>query len=251
MMRGGRFVPASAAADSGAVVADIRRIGCRLGREICVVIEDLCLKTGEVLVLDSASGTGKSTVLGLIAGIIASTRYDDSLHRLFGRDISVANEGGLPKAAELGFVLQSASLVPYLTVRQNIELPLRVTKGDLSQDWQGALFDRLGIGGLLHRYPDEISIGQRQRVAIARAMLAQPKLLLMDEPVSALDPANVRQVETLILDLAREAGSAIVLASHQVARSAFAAESRAQHRVVVQNGVSYSLFSYARGGVRR
>lgn len=232
------------------LVADIRRIGCRLGREFCVVIEDLTLEAGEVLVIDSASGTGKSTVLGLIAGIIPATKYEAGHHRLFGREISADAEDGLPKAAELGFVLQSATLVPYLTVRENIGLPQRVANLRTSLDWEASLFDRLGIEGLLDRYPEEISIGQKQRVAIARAMLARPRLLLMDEPVSALDPANVRQVESLILDLAREAGSAVVLASHQIARSAFAAKRRAQHHLVEQDGISYSLFSNPVGGGR-
>lgn len=233
---------------NAAPVADMFRVGCRLGREFCVVIERLQLRAGEVLVLDSPSGTGKSTVLGLIAGIVPAEPFEAGHHRLFGRPVSARAEGRLPKAADLGFVLQSATLVPYLTVGQNIGLPARVAGCAVSPGWRETLLQRLGIAGLQGRYPDEISIGQRQRVAIARAMLARPRLLLMDEPVSALDPANVRQVEQLILDLARAASSAVVLASHQVARSAFAGEARAQHRLVQQDGVTYSLFSHPGAG---
>jgi putative ABC transport system ATP-binding protein len=235
-------------AGHAAPVADMFRIGCRLGREFCVVIERLQLRAGEVLVLDSPSGTGKSTVLGLIAGVVPAEPFEAGHHRLFGRPVKATAERGLPRAAELGFVLQGATLVPYLTVSQNIGLPARVAGCSVSPGWRENLLQRLGIAGLHGRYPDEISIGQRQRVAIARAMLTRPRLLLMDEPVSALDPSNLRQVENLILDLAREASSAVLLASHQVARSAFAGEHKAQHRLVEQDGVTYSLFSHAGEG---
>ena len=152
----------------------------------------------------------------------------------------------MPKAAELGFVLQTSTLVPYLTVGDNIDLPAQIDRRPVPADWRAHLIGQLGLDPLLSRMPHQVSVGQRQRAAIARAMLCRPRLLLMDEPVSALDPVNVRRVETLILDLARQAGSAVVLASHQVERSAFVAERRAEHRVVHHQGIAYSLFSDGR-----
>jgi putative ABC transport system ATP-binding protein len=227
-----------------APVVDLRHVGCKLGRDFFVVIETLALYPGEVLVLDAPSGTGKSTVLGLIAGIIPPVVFPKRRHQLSGREVPASgDERLLPKAAEVGFVLQASTLVPYLTIGQNIRLPSELARVGVAIDWHRDLLEMLGIAQLQDRSPEEVSIGQRQRVAIARAMLARPRLLLLDEPVSALDPANVRQVESLILHLAREAGSAVVLASHQVDRSAFAAERRAKHRVVQKAGLTYSLFS--------
>jgi putative ABC transport system ATP-binding protein len=147
----------------------------------------------------------------------------------------------IPKWA--GFQLQASSLIPYLTVAQNIALPAKIAKIRFDPSWYQLLNERLALTDLQNRYPNQISVGQRQRASIARAMLTRPKLILMDEPVSALDPTNVHKVERLIIELAQDAGSAIVLASHQVDRGAFARERRATHRVIQRDAITYSLFS--------
>ncbi|OYU17404.1 MAG: ABC transporter ATP-binding protein [Rhodobacteraceae bacterium PARR1] len=229
-------------------VAELRNLGCALGSDLFVVIESLTLFAGDVLVLDAPSGTGKSTVLGLMAGIIPAADLQGRVQRMFGRDLADPSRPfAPPTAAELGFVLQTSTLIPYLSLAENIDLPAAIARCTVAADWRAQLIRQLGIETLLRRMPHQVSVGQRQRAAIARAMLARPRLLLMDEPVSALDPSNVRRVETLILDLARQAGAAVVLASHQVDRSAFAAERRAAHRVVHHQGVAYSLFHDAEG----
>ena len=229
-------------------VVEVRNLGCLLGPDLVVVIESLTLQAGEVMVLDAPSGTGKSTVLGLLAGIIPAAGFDGRRHRMFGRDFTAGSTIPSPDATELGFVLQTSSLVPYLTLGDNIDLPASIAGCTVPKAWRGQLIGQLGLDPLLSRMPDQVSVGQRQRAAIARAMLCRPRLLLMDEPVSALDPGNVRLVERLILDLAHQAGSAVLLASHQVERSAFATERRAAHRVMHHQGIAYSLFHDGRDG---
>ena len=95
---------------------------------------------------------------------------------------------------------------------------------------------------VLGRFPDALSVGQRQRVSVARALLARPSLLLLDEPVASLDPGNVEHDETLISHLADEAGSGILLASHQAQTGVFANVTRVSHRVLSHENVVYSLF---------
>jgi putative ABC transport system ATP-binding protein len=225
-------------------VVQIRNLGVQLGAEFAVQIEHLDMGPGEVVVLDAPSGAGKSTVLGLIAGAIKPIVVPACIHILSGRSVTAARRRtDYASANMLGFVLQSNVMVPYLTLEENIGLPLRITGDPPDTAWAAHLTGSLGLNPLLHRRPSQVSVGQRQRAALARALLGRPDLLLLDEPVSALDPNNAAQVETLIQLLAEEAGSAVILASHQAFRGAFAETRRVQQRMEMRDGVSYSLFS--------
>ena len=220
------------------IVLDIRCVGVRFSDEFGVLINRIALEKGEVIVLDAPSGAGKSTVLGLISGAITGDFSGPSIHKIAGTDV----KGHDIRPDVLGFVLQANSLVPYLTITENILLPSRVAGLSIDQDWYKHLIRALGLTELGDRKPHRVSIGQRQRAGIARAFLTRPELLLLDEPVSALDPSNVDKVERLISILAEEAQAAIVLASHQAARGAFANRPRAYHRTEVLDGAVFSVF---------
>ncbi|HKL05263.1 MAG TPA: ATP-binding cassette domain-containing protein [Roseovarius sp.] len=224
-------------------VLHIRNLGVRLAQDFAVVIETMDLRRGETLILDAVSGTGKSTVLGLISGAIPPGAFADCDHRVAGHDLFTA-QGRMAVSAPdvMGFVLQTNALIPYLSIQENIGLPLAITGQTPDRDWHDHLIGALGISGILARKPAQVSVGQRQRASIARALLARPRVLLLDEPVSALDPANVAQVEQLIAILAHEAGSAVVLASHKSRGGAFADAGRGAHHVVSHQGVTYSVF---------
>ncbi len=228
-------------------VLHIRNVGIHLSDDFAVVVEYLDLQRGQMLVLDAVSGAGKSTALGLIAGAITASDFPNAVHRLCGAGVPRDGDHSNFAAPEnLGFVLQTNALIPYLSIDENIRLPLAVRSQTPDMDWHGHLIGALGLRELLNRKPAQISVGQRQRASIARALLARPALLLLDEPVSALDPANVDQVEQLIVILAEEAGSAIVLASHQAQTGAFAEVPRGGHRVMTHEGVTYSVFDDGR-----
>lgn len=224
---------------SAGQVLDVRFAGVQLSSDFGVIVERLSLDPGEVIVLDAPSGAGKSTVLGLISGAIeADLALGSAVLNIGGVDVS-QNAAG-PDV--LGFVLQTSALVPYLTIAENIRLPCTVAQLDFDPHWYDYLIRSLGLTDLDARKPDQISVGQRQRAGLARALLARPQVLLLDEPVSALDPTNVTQVETLISLLAGDAGSGIVLASHQAARGAFAQNKRASYRIEERHGATYSIF---------
>lgn len=234
-------------------VLHVRNLGLRLSADFAVVIDALDLDPGEVLVLDSASGTGKSTVLGLVSGAIPAGKLDGEQLLLCGRPVHLAAGGtrAAPDRASfappdvLGFVLQTSRLVPFLTLQENIGLPARLAGKEPDRGWLTYVLDRLGIAGLMERRPDQVSVGQRQRAAVARSLIARPALLLLDEPVSALDPANTDAVERLIAELARESGSAILLASHKASGGAFADAPRCGHAVLLDpDGVQISVFAW-------
>lgn len=225
-------------------VIHIRDLAVRLGSDLVVRVEKMDVSKGEVVVLDAESGAGKSTVLGLISGAIPAEKGLTVAHSLSGQDVQsakVRTAFGGPKS--LGFVLQTNVLMPYLSVQENIELPMTIAALPIQIDWTEYLIGALGLTDLVHRLPSQISVGQRQRVSIARALLGRPDVLLLDEPVSALDPANAKQVEELIEVLVAETGSAVVLASHQAFRGAFANTRRVSQRTQIDQNCVYSLFS--------
>ena len=224
-------------------VLHIRSLGAHLAKDFAVVVEALDLAPGERLVMDAVSGAGKSTALGLISGGRASSGLHGEVHEICGVSVNdSARRSDYARPEALGFVLQTNTLVPYISVGENIRLPARIAGVATDTGWEDHLVDLLGLAPLLARNPEALSVGQRQRVSVARALLARPALLLLDEPAASLDPGNVAHVETLISHLAEEAGSGILLASHQAQTGVFADVPRVSHRVLSHDGVTYSLF---------
>lgn len=166
----------------------------------------------EVRVLLGPSGSGKTTLVHLLAGILRP----QAGQVCWGETpISDLPEGRLAalRRRYLGLVFQHHYLLPELTALENVALPGLIEGGP---DWGRArdLLGRVGLGAAAARVPEALSGGERQRVAVARALYARPLLLLADEPTGALDPANAEKVLGLILDLAREEGAAVLLATH-------------------------------------
>jgi polar amino acid transport system ATP-binding protein len=182
-----------------------------------VVLDDLTLEVGEheVVALIGASGSGKSTLLRCINLL---TEIDDGVIRLDGRDITDPRVDPDLVRQKIGLVFQSYNLFPHMTVLDNITLaPTRVHKKSASEaraqamEWLG----RVGLADKAGSYPDRLSGGQQQRVAIVRALVNSPRLLLLDEVTSALDPELVGEVLTMIRDLKSD-GMTMVLATHEM-----------------------------------
>jgi polar amino acid transport system ATP-binding protein len=181
------------------------------------VLDDLDLAVGEheVVALIGASGSGKSTLLRCVNLL---TEIDDGTIRLDGEDITDPRVNPDKVRERIGMVFQSFNLFPHMTVLANVMLaPVRVHKKPAAQareqamDWLG----RVGLADKADSYPDRLSGGQQQRVAIVRALVNSPRLMLLDEVTSALDPELVGEVLTMIRDLKRD-GMTMVLATHEM-----------------------------------
>lgn len=172
----------------------------------------LSLDRGETLALTGESGSGKSTLLHLIAALDV---FDSGEITLDGTRYSGLNDGGRAalRRRSVALVFQQFNLIPSLTVAQNLAFHARLGGRDDS-GWIGELTGRLGLGDLTSRYPEHLSGGQQQRVAIGRALAMRPLLLLADEPTGNLDETASDAVMDLMLDLVRDTGAALFLATH-------------------------------------
>ena len=172
----------------------------------------LDVAAGERVALSGESGSGKSTLLHLIAGLDAA---DSGEIRLGGEAVTGFSdaERATMRRDRLGLVFQQFNLIPSLSVQDNLAFQSRLA-GRLDPAWQAELVERLGLAGLLKRYPEQLSGGQQQRVAIGRALAVKPLLLLADEPTGNLDEATADDVLALTNDLVARTGCGFLMVTH-------------------------------------
>jgi len=181
------------------------------------VLEDINLQNdkGEFVALMGPSGSGKTTLLNLIAGIDTPTRGRIVID---GRDISSMSETGLARwrADHIGFIFQLYNLIPVLTAFENVELPLLLTKLSRKerQEHVRTALSIVGLADRMDHYPRQLSGGQEQRVAIARAIVADPLILVADEPTGDLDAKSAEEILDLLNRLNREFHKTIVMVTH-------------------------------------
>ena len=171
------------------------------------------LAAQESVAIVGASGSGKSTLLAILAGLDVPS---SGTVRLRGQDLFALNEDerAAVRARELGFVFQSFQLLPNLTALENVMLPLELRGVRDAREQASAMLSRVGLAERLGHYPRVLSGGEQQRVALARAFVVRPALLLADEPTGSLDFATGAQVMALMFELNREAGTTLVLVTH-------------------------------------
>ena len=174
----------------------------------------LAIEAGEFITLLGPSGSGKTTTLMLLAGFEQASAGQI---RLDGRPIQALP----PHQREMGVVFQSYSLFPHMTVAQNVGFPLSVRKvpAQAAKKRVAAALDKVRLGHLAERRPQQLSGGQQQRVALARALVFEPRVVLMDEPLSALDKKLREEMQLEIRRLHRELGVTMVFVTHDQAEA--------------------------------
>lgn len=185
-------------------------------------IDSLQISAGEKLAIIGPSGSGKTTLLNLLAGI--ETVEQGSL-KVLGTELAKLNDADRRdfRCSNIGFVFQQFELLDYLSVKDNIALPFLINQSLVarkatlgSDDAILQLAKSMGIGDKLRRHPQKLSQGEKQRVAICRALVAEPKLILADEPTGNLDPANKHRTLDLLFEQANASGQTLIVVTHDM-----------------------------------
>jgi osmoprotectant transport system ATP-binding protein len=211
------------------------------GDTLALAPTDLQVTTGETLVLIGPSGCGKSTLLRLIVGLI---QPDSGSITLTGTVLTADNI--LLARRRMGFVIQEGGLFPHLSVRDNVTVMARYLQRDVA--WIDSriaeLSDLVRLSrDLLKRFPDELSGGQRQRVCLMRALMLDPELLLLDEPLGALDPMIRYELQQELKSIFDKLGKTVVMVTHDITEAAFFGHTIALMRdgCIVQTGTYKTL----------
>lgn len=223
------------------VVEDIHK---RYGKEEVLKGVSFSLERGETKVVIGPSGTGKSTLLRCINRL---TPPDKGRVLLDGEDVTHPKSNINKLRAQMGFVFQDFNLFAHLTALGNVRLgPMKVKgmKKDAATKLAMEELARVGLADKADAYPAQLSGGQQQRVSIARALAMSPKLILFDEPTSALDPELIGEVLTVMIELAKE-GMTMLVVSHEMgfARSVADEIIFMEHGVIVEQGPPEQLFN--------
>jgi len=186
--------------------------------------------SGETCAITGRSGSGKTTLLGLCAGLDLPTSGNV---RLGGQDLTTLNEDARARLRNdlIGFVFQNFQLLPTLTALENVLIPLELRGGRVDRGSGRQLLEKVGLGHRFDHYPVQLSGGEQQRVALARAFIHRPGILFADEPTGNLDADSRTVVEDMLFALNREAGTTLVIVTHDPALAA-----RTGHRIALSGG---------------
>ncbi|MGW1449627.1 ABC transporter ATP-binding protein [Micromonospora sp. NPDC002411] len=214
------------------VVIEARTVEFSFGQTPALRGASVAVEAGEILAVMGPSGSGKSTLLHCLAGILVPDAGEILFDGASVHSMTETERSSL-RRDRFGFVFQFGQLVPELTAVENVALPLLLSgvgrKQALSKAY--AWFARLGLDGLEQRRSGELSGGQAQRVALARGLVAEPRVLFADEPTGALDSLTGEQVMDLLVGVAREQGTTVILVTHEARIAAYA-----DREVMVRDG---------------
>jgi putative ABC transport system ATP-binding protein len=188
------------------------------GQRALTVLDDVsfAVEPGGTAAVVGPSGSGKTTLLGLCAGLDRASAGTIYLNGVELTPLS-EDERAAVRNQYVGFIFQNFQLLPTLTALENVMVPLELKGQRQVRDQAMELLDRVGLGNRHDHYPTQLSGGEQQRVSLARAFANQPQLLFADEPTGNLDEATGDTVEELLFELNREAGTTLVIVTHDPA----------------------------------
>lgn len=176
---------------------------------------NLTIRAGEIVIMTGPSGSGKTTLITIIGALRAA---QEGSVRVLGQELVGAPEAvRIATRLQTGYIFQQHNLLKSLTAQQNVAMALEMRDGldEAERNRRAeAMLKRVGLGDRLHHTPGELSGGQRQRVSVARALVAEPKLVLADEPTASLDKNSGQEAVNILRKLALEQGASILLVTH-------------------------------------
>ena len=204
----------------------------RSGNRELKVLDDInfSVEAGATLSIVGPSGSGKTTLLGLCAGLDRATSGSVELN---GIRLNNLNEDQLADVRNryVGFIFQNFQLLPTLTALENVMVPLELRGEKNIKSRAMDLLDKVGLAERGHHYPTQLSGGEQQRVSLARAFSNQPQIMFADEPTGNLDAETSEKVEKLLFDLNKEAGTTLILVTHNLELAA-----KTQHIIRIKGG---------------
>ncbi len=210
-----------------------------------IVLRDinLVINKGENLVVLGKSGTGKSVLIKCIVGLID---YDDGKLFLFGDEIAGKNENELIELhKKIGFLFQSGALYDSMTVRENLEFPLKRQIKKMSQNEIDLLVEEalanVGLTDTIEKMPSELSGGMRKRLGLARTLILKPDIMLYDEPTTGLDPITSKEISNLIKEVQKKYNTSSIIITHDTE----CAKITANRVIIIKEGICYAEGSYS------
>jgi putative ABC transport system ATP-binding protein len=198
-------------------ILNIRNVGKTYqsaGRTLTVLHDiNFSVEAGSTLSIVGPSGSGKTTLLGLCAGLDRASTGSVELHNV-GLDNLNEDQRAQVRNRYVGFIFQNFQLMPTLTALENVMVPLELRGEKKIRPVAMDLLDKVGLADRSHHYPAQLSGGEQQRVSLARAFSNKPQILFADEPTGSLDAETSERIIQLIFDLNREAGTTLVLVTH-------------------------------------
>ena len=217
------------------IVADISHLKKSFGDNDVLKDISFKIKQGENLAVFGKSGSGKSVLIKCLVGLIEP---DEGKVMLLDSDVSELNNDELNALRKkIGFLFQSAALYDSMTVRENLEFPLRDLKSKPQQEIDKLVLEALtnvGLEDAIDKMPSELSGGMRKRVGLARTLILKPEIILYDEPTTGLDPITSKEISQLILDIQKKYNTASIIITHDIKCARIAAN----RIIMIKDGTS-------------
>ncbi|HKI47506.1 MAG TPA: ATP-binding cassette domain-containing protein [Balneolales bacterium] len=204
--------------ENGAVVIEMRHVKKSYGKNNVLRDINLVIHKGESVVILGKSGTGKSVMIKCIVGL---DDIDEGKLIILGQDVSELDNNELLKLRKkIGFLFQSGALYDSMTVRENLEFPLKRQAKSKSKEEMKILvkeaLDSVGLSKAINIVPEELSGGMRKRLGLARTLILKPEIMLYDEPTTGLDPITSKEISKLILDVQKRHDTTSIIITHDI-----------------------------------